>query len=187
MRGRSRDSNVGNAFGDWAGLRGPGALVTMPSWTDNRLPMPAATVVPRPFTALAQVSPPSAAAARRRAKTPGTAKAGRARGRTPAAKRAKASAKAVTSAQEVERIVRRLESDWKAAVERHQRLVGQQFHELRVALHVKPGKPLPPYLKDVHKFRRDLDTRIKPKRGRAKDLKRVERALGAALARLPET
>lgn len=83
-------------------------------------------------------------------------------------------------------MVRRLESDWKAAVERHQRLVAQQFHELRVALHVRAGQPLPAYLKDVRKFRRDLDTRIKPKRGRAKDLKRVERALGAALARLPE-
>ncbi len=112
-------------------------------------------------------------------------------GKKPAAKRAARVAWRATvtkekrEALEIERMARRLEADWRAAVERHQQVVRKQFHELRTALHVRPGRKVPSYLKNVGKFRRDLDAKMKPKRGRAKDLKRVELALEKALARLP--
>jgi len=101
-----------------------------------------------------------------------------------ASRRKVAAAKGSREGLDLERMARRLEADWRAAVERHQQVIQKQFHELRAALHVKPGKAKAAIVKDADKFRKALDAKLKPKRGRAKDLKRVELALGKALSHL---
>ena len=90
------------------------------------------------------------------------------------------SRKAPKSLPDLDRVARRLEADWQKALRKHEAAVHRQFRDLRAAFH--KGKPLTEH--DVVRLRRSLEPRLKPKKGRAKDLRRVEHALGDALASL---
>ena len=83
---------------------------------------------------------------------------------------------------DLDRLARRLEADWQVALRSHEAAVHRQFHDLRAALRTR--KPAKLAGKDAVKLRAALAPKLKPKRGRAKDLRRVEDALGGALARL---
>ena len=83
-------------------------------------------------------------------------------------------------ADDLDRVARRLEADWRTALRKHESAVHRQFHALRAA--VRRSRPLPPETAD--ELRKALEPKLKPKRGRAKDLRRVASALDDALARL---
>lgn len=83
----------------------------------------------------------------------------------------------------LDRLARRLEADWQAALRRHEESVHRQFQDLRSALHGPKAAKLKG--KAVAELRDALAPKLKPGKGRAKDLRRVESALDEALARLP--
>jgi hypothetical protein len=84
------------------------------------------------------------------------------------------------SLPDLDRLARRLEADWQAALRQHEAAVHRQFVDLRAAVRSRRRIAA----KDVVKLRKALEPRLKPRKGRAKDLRRVEAALGDALARL---
>lgn len=82
-----------------------------------------------------------------------------------------------------------LRKDWKDAVQQHQLRVDAQFAELRRRLRVHAGGRQPkglPSAKEAEHIRALVaSVRVKPGKGRAKDLRRVEDALRQAIDRLP--
>ncbi|MHB8632706.1 MAG: hypothetical protein ACYDBQ_01885 [Thermoplasmatota archaeon] len=80
--------------------------------------------------------------------------------------------------RELGRLARRLELDWERALQSHQTQVRRQFRDLKAALRLHPR--IPPT-----QVRALLVPKMKPKRGRAKDLRRVEDAVGKALEVIP--
>jgi seryl-tRNA synthetase len=84
------------------------------------------------------------------------------------------------SLPDLDRVARRLEAEWRTALRKHEAAVHRQFNDLRAAFHKRKSLTS----KDVVRLRKALEPRLKPKKGRAKDLRRVEAALGDALASL---
>ena len=82
--------------------------------------------------------------------------------------------------EDLDRVARRLEADWQLALRKHEGAVHERFLDLRDLVH--RGKPVRG--KTAAALRKALEPRLKPKKGRAKDLRRVESALDDALARL---
>lgn len=99
------------------------------------------------------------------------------------ARKTKPRRKPAKSLPDLDRVARRLEADWQAALHQHEAAVHRQFRDLRTALRGRRGSKLKG--KDAATLREALEPRLKPKRGRAKDLRRVEDALGQALENLP--
>jgi len=93
---------------------------------------------------------------------------------------ARTAPRAAKGLDELDRVARRLEADWQTALRKHEAAVHRQFHDLRAA--VRRRKALAP--KTTGELRKALEPKLKPRKGRAKDLRRVESALDAALARL---
>jgi hypothetical protein len=87
------------------------------------------------------------------------------------------------SRDDFDRLARRLEADWQMALRKHEAAVHRQFHDLRAALHGRKATALD--RKALAALRGTLEPKLKPAKGRAKDLRRVETALDAALARIP--
>lgn len=83
----------------------------------------------------------------------------------------------------LDQLARRLEADWQATLRKHEQSVHRQFQDLRSALHGRKGAKLKG--KAVAELRDALAPKLKPGKGRAKDLRRVESALDEALARIP--
>jgi hypothetical protein len=82
-----------------------------------------------------------------------------------------------------------LRADWREAVQHHELRVAAQFQELARRMRIRPKGPQAkglPSAKDAEHIRALLaGVRVKPGKGRAKDLKHIERALAAAIERLP--
>ena len=90
---------------------------------------------------------------------------------------------------EAAREAQALRADWREALQHHELRVTAQFQELARRLRVRakgpPSKGLPS-TKDAQHIRSLLaSVRVKSGKGRAKDLRHVERALAHALDRLP--
>ena len=100
----------------------------------------------------------------------------------PPRRKAKPAPKPAKSLQDLDRVARRLEADWQLALRQHEAAVHRQFRDLRAALHGRKAGAVKG--KAAATLRDALEPRLKPKRGRAKDLRRVEAALGEALERL---
>lgn len=80
-------------------------------------------------------------------------------------------------------MARRLEADWQTALRKHEEAVHRQFTDLRAALRGRKRTRLKG--KAVAELRDALVPKLKPGKGRAKDLRRVETALDDALAWIP--
>lgn len=82
-----------------------------------------------------------------------------------------------------------LQREWKESLAHYDLRVTGQFKELRRRLTPKPRGPQPPGLpsaKAVKAIHEELGrARIKPAKGRSKDLRRVDEALDRAIGRLP--
>ena len=82
-----------------------------------------------------------------------------------------------------------LRADWREAVQHHELQVAAQFQELLQRMRARPQGPQPkglPTTKDAQHIRALLaGVRVKSGKGRAKDLRHVEKALAAAIERLP--
>ena len=82
-----------------------------------------------------------------------------------------------------------LRVDWRESVAHHQMRIEAQFHELAARLAVRAsgwaakGLPSAKQAKEIHD--RLASARVKPGKGRAKDMRRVEKALQDALRDLP--
>lgn len=109
-------------------------------------------------------------------KAPASKPAAKAR-RNGASTKARALAKGAAGLDAV-RLLRGLHASWQDAVEAHRLRVAGQF---RLAEAGFAGKHK---ARDVEKARAALKVRLKPKKGRAKDLRRVEDALATVLARV---
>jgi hypothetical protein len=83
-------------------------------------------------------------------------------------------------ATEAVRLVQGLQASWRDAVEAHRLRVDAQFRALSHSL--SNGKRLK--TKDIERAQAAVKIRIKPKKGRAKDLRHVEAALDKALSRI---
>jgi hypothetical protein len=81
---------------------------------------------------------------------------------------------------DLDRIARRLEADWQTTLRKHEAAVHRQFNNLRAAVHARKSIGG----KKVVELRKALEPRLKPRKGRAKDLRRIEAALDDALGRL---
>jgi len=90
---------------------------------------------------------------------------------------------------EAAREAQALRADWREAVQHHELRVTAQFQELLRRLRARPKGRQPkglPSAKDAQHIRALLaGVRVKSGKGRAKDLRHVERAVAAALERLP--
>jgi hypothetical protein len=82
--------------------------------------------------------------------------------------------------REAARHVDGLHSLWRNALKAHSLRVEAQFRVLSQALAGKRRRSA----KDLERVRAATKVHLKPRKGRAKDLKRVEEALDAALARM---
>ena len=102
-----------------------------------------------------------------------------ARTRSPVRRARPASRRAPKGVDDLDRVARRLEADWQTALRRHEAGVHRLFRDLRAAVRTRKVGA-----KKADALRKALEPRLKPKRGRAKDLRRVESALKAALERL---
>lgn len=82
-----------------------------------------------------------------------------------------------------------LRSDWREGLSHHQLRIEAQFRELASRLKAVPSGRQPkglPTAKQAKTILEALDrARLKPAKGRAKDLRKVEDTVAAALARLP--
>ena len=82
-----------------------------------------------------------------------------------------------------------LRSDWREGLSHHQVRIEAQFRELASRLKAAPAGRQPKGMPTAKQAKAILDAldgaRVKPAKGRAKDLRKVERAVEAALGRLP--
>lgn len=83
-----------------------------------------------------------------------------------------------------------LHAEWKESVRQHQVRLEAQFKELARRLKVRPSGKQPPGLPTAKQAETLEDmlgkARLKPGKGRAKDLRRVEQLMQDMLARLPD-
>lgn len=100
----------------------------------------------------------------------------------PAPVKGKKTAKAnpAAPARDAARLLEGLHSSWRSALEAHRLRVEGQFRVVQGAL----AAPKRPNAKELERLRAAVKVHLKPRKGRAKDLRRVEDALDKALSRL---
>jgi predicted phage gp36 major capsid-like protein len=156
--------------------------VAQPTITLTPLTLPAKS--PRPARNPEATPAKRAAPGRKPARPAAKAKAGATKSRT-ASKSAKSTGKATkpavpAPARDAARLLEGLHSSWRSALEAHRLRVEGQFRVVQGSLTAPKRRAT----KDIEKLRTDVKVHLKPSKGRAKDLRRVEDALDKALSRL---